>query len=175
MFFVTGVGYINRESFVKDDVRYPRNWLHKQSEEQLSDFGAVKEPVVDSKTTVVEAKEDGWFVRDKTQDELNQDAESEQAAVTAEIHARVSEAWSAADALAAQIDHNARPSILWYAIEEDTPQWRKDRILAVRQWWNNLWDEYERVMLLIKSGEPITFDPSVVGDSPYTVWGIKYE
>ena len=87
----------------------------------------------------------------------------------------MSQAWSAADAHAGQMDMNSRSSLLWMAVDPACPEWRKARIDAVQQWWASVWDQYAAVKATIMSGEVAYYDPTVAGECPYTIWQIVSE
>lgn len=94
---------------------------------------------------------------------------------------RKSEAWNLANAVGEQLDGNARVSMLYLLMDPACPVWRRDRILAVQGWWSVLWMEYARVTALIADEENglvqgnTVFDPTVVGNCPYTIWQITTE
>ena len=196
MYYVNGVGYVY-DQFQKDDINYSSNWLDSLSEEELADFGAFKKPEYDSATEVLETTEDGWVVREKTQEELKPPTppppynqltevleatedgwvvrEKTQEELQQTQKQRLSVAWISADNLSKQLDYNSRTSILYLSNDPEIPSWRKERISSIYSWWDNIWEEYERVKNIIINNKEGEFEVSNVGNLPYTIWQIKYE
>lgn len=72
-----------------------------------------------------------------------------------------------------QFDTNSRISVLWYIADPNCPQDRKDKIIAVRNWWSSVWAYYASQKALIIQGQEAYFDPNVPGNCPYTIWDIS--
>lgn len=72
-----------------------------------------------------------------------------------------------------QLDVNSRISVLWYLMDPQCPQSRKEKIIAVQMWWKSLWDHYSIQKARALNGEEAYFDPEVVGPCPYTIWDIS--
>jgi len=87
--------------------------------------------------------------------------------------ARIAAAWEAADKHAQQMDTNSRSSLLWIYYDPNTSQECKDMVVNVQSWWEEVWIEYARVKSLIEAGQAVEYDPSVVGNCPYTIWQIN--
>lgn len=93
---------------------------------------------------------------------------------------RKADAWVLANTLGNQMDANARTSLLYLLIDPACPQWRKDRILAIQDWWNKLWTEYGRVVAEITKEENgqagnTVFSKDAVGNCPFTIWQVATE
>ena len=86
---------------------------------------------------------------------------------------RIAAAWKAADAHASSgMDANSRASLLWLAVDPACPTWRRERIQAVQAWWAAVWSHYAAVKQQINAGVDATFDTSVPGPCPFTIWQI---
>jgi hypothetical protein len=73
------------------------------------------------------------------------------------------------------MDANSRTSLLWLAMAPDCPAWRRERILAVQAWWSAIWAHYGTTKAQIQAGANATFDPTVPGACPWTIWQIAAE
>jgi hypothetical protein len=86
----------------------------------------------------------------------------------------IAKAWEAANNHAmSEMDLNSRSSLLWMSMDPACPEWRMARIVAVRQWWESIWEHYGTVKTMILSGFVTYYDPAVAGKCPWTIWEIQ--
>ena len=174
MYYVNGVGFVNGQ-FTRDDINYPKNWLSSLNEQELEEFGASKPPTYNRETHVLEMLETGWEVREKTQEELDQDEQIRQQNAYNIIQEKISQAWEAANAHANEIDQNSRTSILWLYSQPNIPEWQKSRIESIQLWWATIWEHYAEVKNKILNQEDVVYNYEIAGPAPYTIWQITKE
>lgn len=179
-YFIKNFGYVTG-SFKYNGIQYPSKWLDNLSEEKLLEFGAYKKPSYNSLTQVIEktwpvehssssseSENTGWYVRDKTEEELNNDKNQR-------INSLLKQLWTNFNDWAEkEMDSNSRHSINLMINDLTTTQIQLNKINEYGEWWRNLWNIYaSRKAQLMTGDENTDLDPSEVGHTPYTIWEIS--
>lgn len=84
--YIPGVGYVSGAFVTPDGTQYPSNWLRLATPEDMAALGAVPQPTP-GPGEVVEQGPDGWIVRAKTAEEVEEEAEAARRAVAAQVNA----------------------------------------------------------------------------------------
>jgi hypothetical protein len=158
---------IVRGAFRLGDIQYPANWLALATDAERAAIGAVPEPTAGPGQIVAHDPIAGWILRNLTAEETAQRSAAEHAG-------RIARAWAEADILALTgADHNSRARYLAWLVDPACPALRRERILAVQAWMDQVWLHYAATKAAIESGdETAIFDPSTVGPCPFGFWDI---
>jgi hypothetical protein len=87
---------------------------------------------------------------------------------------KVADLWTAANEFGeSQMDNNSRTSISLMLASGTATAQQLSRINDFGVWWRNLWGYYAIQKAKLVAGEEASFDPSVVGNTPWTIWQIS--
>lgn len=87
--------------------------------------------------------------------------------------AKVAILWEDANKFAnEQMDANSRLSISLLLASGTATAQQLSRINDFGAWWSSLWSYYAVQKAKLIAGEEASFDPAVVGNTPWTIWQI---